>query len=1473
MRSFSTCLLALLLLAPGCRNKDDTGDSADYDADNDGYLVDEDCNDDDASIHPDAAEICDGIDNNCDDIIDEDATDAGTWYADTDGDGYGDEASSVTGCDGGTSHVEDSTDCDDTDPDVNPGATEVCNELDDNCDGLTDDEDSDVADPTTWYADGDKDGYGQDDYTTTGCEAPPGYAEVGGDCDDADGDYHPGASEDDCTDPNDYNCDGSVGYEDTDGDGFAACEECDDADAAVNPDATEVCDDVDNNCDTEVDEDTAEDASTWYQDDDGDSYGNADVSAVACDAPEAYVDNSDDCDDTSAEALPGGTEVCDDLDNDCNGEVDDQATDWTTWYADGDGDGFGAADYSVEACDQPTDYVTDDTDCDDGDEDINPDADEVCDDADNDCDTEVDEDSAIDAPTWYLDSDGDGYGDPADGVAGCDEISGRVDNDEDCDDTSDAVHPGATNWYPDDDGDGYGDDTAPANTDCEPPSGYTHVTGDCDDTDNTIHPAATEICDGIDNDCDGGTDTDASDAGTYYADLDGDGYGDPSSVYVECTQPTSTVTDDSDCDDGDSTINPLGTEVCDGADNDCNGDTDDAPDGDGDGYGECDDCDDTDASVHPDLVWYYDGDGDGYGDASSSTTACEQPSDYVDNGDDCLPSDSDSYPGASETCYDSADNNCDGTVDEGCPIEHCGYVSADETWTATEDHVITCSIYVSGSLSPVLTIEDGANVYFDAGTVMYVGYPSYGDLEVQGTSSGVLFSSNASSPAPGDYYGLYFYSLSSSASDVEGLTIEYGGLSAANIYTYYADPDIRSSTIRYSGAAGLYSYYGDASITDTTFSDNDGIGLECYTSTCMDDTEASFTGNTLTGNGGRPISLYANQVAALDASSTFTGNDDDSIGVRGGTVAEDSTWQALDVPYVFTSDLYVQNSVQDPELTIEGGAELQFDGTTFYVGSSTYGNLIVDGGTTPVTMTSVESSPAPGDWGGLYLGYYADDATVLEGLELSYAGGASTASGIFLYYNQTDSIEITSSSITDNAGNGIYAYYYANPSITDSDISDNEVYGVYTDSYSDFGGAFDGNTVTGNGSNPLVVNPRQLDWLESTSTYAGNAEDNIRVSAGTLSSDATLRALDAGFQFTGDLYVYSSSAPILTVEDGVELYFDSNAGLFVGTSSYGDLVIDGDLTSGDGVLLSTLDGSSPGTWDGVYLGNYTSSTTSLDGFTLEYAGTSSYPGGLYLYYADASLSDCVVQDNERYGIYDYSSSTLSMSDCVVQGTASTGSGDGDGVYTNGSLGTWSNNTLTDNDRYPLVIRADELVELDTGSSYTGNADDSIFLSSYAVSTSGTWADQGVPYRVGAGYLNIYGSAAVPVEITIDGAEIVFPSGSSYLYAGWSGYGDIFASSATFTSAEASPAAGDWAGILLGAYTTGSTFDGSTISYGGSSTSYPANLSCYYCTVDITNSTLSHSLYYGLYAAGSYSLTQTGNTFTDNASGDSYPSGL
>jgi hypothetical protein len=253
-------------------------------------------------------------------------------------------------------------DCDDTNPDINPDAAEVCDGVDDNCDGVADD-----GLATSWYADADGDGFGNLAAETMACAAPVNTVADATDCDDTSAAWHPGAAEADCADPNDYNCDGSVAFRDGDSDGDAACTDCDDADPALNASAAELCDGVDNDCDGATDED-ATDATTWYADTDADGYGDPGTSTPSCSMPAGQVADATDCDDTNVAVNPAADEVCNSDDDDCDGAIDeDGAVDAGTWYADADGDGYGDSDVSIVSCDAPSGFVADGDDCDDGD--------------------------------------------------------------------------------------------------------------------------------------------------------------------------------------------------------------------------------------------------------------------------------------------------------------------------------------------------------------------------------------------------------------------------------------------------------------------------------------------------------------------------------------------------------------------------------------------------------------------------------------------------------------------------------------------------------------------------------------------------------------------------------------------------------------------------------------------------------------------------------------------------------------------------------------------------------------------------------------------------------------------------------------------------------------------------------------------------------------------------------------------------
>jgi hypothetical protein len=201
----------------------------------------------------------------------------------------------------------------------------------------------------------------------------------------------------------------------------------------------------------------------------------ADTGASGTDVDGDGFDASVDCDDEDPAVNPGATEICDDadVDEDCSGDADDadagvDTTTQTEAFPDADADGYGdAAATATLYCDAPSGMVADATDCDDTDAAVNPGATEVCDDAD------VDEDCS-------------GAADDAD--AGVDTST-------------------MTEVFPDDDADGYGDDSAAGASYCDPPSGLVADASDCDDANGDISPAATEVCDGVDNDCDGDADT------------------------------------------------------------------------------------------------------------------------------------------------------------------------------------------------------------------------------------------------------------------------------------------------------------------------------------------------------------------------------------------------------------------------------------------------------------------------------------------------------------------------------------------------------------------------------------------------------------------------------------------------------------------------------------------------------------------------------------------------------------------------------------------------------------------------------------------------------------------------------------------------------------------------------------------------------------------------------------------------------
>jgi hypothetical protein len=656
----------------------------------------DDCDDDDDEIHPGALEICDGRDNDCvggTDFFDGRDLRVSRW-TDDDGDGWGTGEPELQ-CDGAPGFAREEGDCDDDQANVHPGAPEVCDGLDQDCDGDRLDDGR-----LTWWLDADRDGWGAS--STTFC---PGelvdsnlWTNRSGDCDDGDAEIHP-LAEELCQEPAiDDDCDPATpeplirqapdgdldGFGDLLGAGELHCAgapgwvenrlDCDDDDAQAYPRAPELCDEVDQDCDG----DTTDDArAPWYLDSDEDGYGRQGAPLTVCQellpAPGPWVLLGGDCDDGDAAISPGAEEVCDDpaVDNDC-----DRATPEPTVsrFPDTDGDGFGSAIAPPsEVCDGAPGWSDNRGDCDDrGAPDVYPGAFEACDDIDQDCDGGLADDGRR---TWYHDFDGDGWGREGEGSPQtiCWELLPRrvewIRRGGDCDDQDNTISPGATevcddpavdndcdaatleptvSRFPDTDGDGHGSELAPPSEVCDGTPGWVDNRGDCDDLEAPdVNPDAPEQCDEVDQDCDGAVADDGRQTWYYDGDRDDWGREGPTpdggvSPVTQClslfTTPRRWVEQGGDCDDANSSVHPAAVEVCEmpAIDNDCDPGT---PNG--------------SAYVFSDV------DGDGYGGVGSTAVEACPATDQASVAGDCDDYDDEVYPGAADRC-DEIDQDCDG---------------------------------------------------------------------------------------------------------------------------------------------------------------------------------------------------------------------------------------------------------------------------------------------------------------------------------------------------------------------------------------------------------------------------------------------------------------------------------------------------------------------------------------------------------------------------------------------------------------------------------------------------------------------------------------------------------------------------------------------------------------------------------------------------------------------------------------------
>ncbi len=548
-------------------------------------------------------------------------------------------------------------------------------------------------------------------------------------------------------------------------------------------------------------------------------------------------------------------------------------------------------------------------------------------------------------------------------------------------------------------------------------------------------------------------------------------------------------------------------------------------------------------------------------------------------------------------------------------------ITEDRTLESHILYIVTDEINVEATL----TIEPGTVVEFEQGTGLILPSTA-GAILADGTEEEPILLT-ATSDQPGWWNGIYLEESSNINNQLDWVTVEYGG----------------GEEYRRSGSGNVIvgRDIRDASaieITNSTLQHSGSYGLWLHSDSDMPE----FENNLLTENNDAPVSIPSNNTAQLNSTSSFSGNDEDYIAVRGGYEidGENVTWDNLDADYrLSSSEVQIENGAT---LTINPGTTLEFENGGG-LELQTEGGINADGTEDePILFTGTNEQP--GWWNGIYIDESSNSNNRLNWVTVEYGGGEEfrrSGSGNVIVgrdIRDESAIDITNSTLQFSGSYGLWVH-------TEADLSE-----------------FSDNMITDNNDAPVNIASNNAHLLDVNSTYSGNEESYVYIRSDyeIESDNVTWETLDVDYRMGSNTLQITDNAT-LTITPGVTLMIESGGRIEL--NSDGGFAADG--TQDEQILITGIT-EQPGSWDGIYIEESSNPSNELNWVTIEYGGGEEYrrsgSGNIVVGRdirdpSSIDITNSTIRDSNSYGLWVHSDSDVNEDACDENTFTSNGDDD------------------------------------------------------------------------------------------------------------------------------------------------------------------------------------------------------------------------